>query len=179
MSRYYRDHTGILKEDRRVDERRYDYCDMVISNNRELGAMSERLDGIDDHLAAIRKAVSNGLSEKLKTCEDRLTTFEKNTWIVAILNSGVKKFLVGLLLLILTAASNASMWMLFKTSIYKETPRQLQRLSDTIMANGYMLHTTAEGYKVMTANDSNKKAWIYDEKKNEWQLAPQYRVVNK
>ena len=175
--KYFRDNTGKLVEDKRLDERRHDYCDMVISNNRELGVMSERLDNIDCNIEVIKKAVSNGLSDKLKTCEDRLTTFEKNTWIVSILNSGVKKFLVGIVLLVLIAASNASMWMIFKTSIYKETLGQMREINEAVMANGYQLHVTSEGYKVMTANNIDRPAWIYSAKDNQWLPAPQYRVI--
>lgn len=161
-----------------MGERRHDYCEMVLKNNRELGAMTERVSGMDDDIKHIRKKIDNGLSEQMKVLSERLETLKKDTWLIPILNTGVKKFLVGVILFSLVVGSTFSgIYTFTRIGVFKETPGQMKVIENAIMSNGYMLHVTKEGYKVMTANNPDKPAWIFNATLNQWQPAPHYRVI--
>ena len=180
MEKYFRNNKGALQVDNRTDERRHDYCEMVLSNNRELGELSKVIQGQDEDLKHIRKKVDNGLSEQMATLTSKLNDIEKNSWLVKILNKGASSLILFVLgTALLTASTSAGIWGLTRVFYFKETPGQIKQMSDTAMSNGYILHTTPEGHKIMTANDSNKPAWIFCSDVNQWKAAPQYRIIGK
>ena len=177
--RKYRDEKGRLVEDRRVDERRHDYCEMVLKNNRELGELSKTIVGMDDDIKYVRKKVDNGLSEKLDTLASKLSELDKNSWLVKILNKGATSLILFVLATcMLAGASSAGIWGLTRIFYFEEHPGQIRQLSDAVSSNGYVLHTTPDGNKIMTANDSTKPAWIFCADVNQWKPAPQYRIID-
>jgi hypothetical protein len=179
-TKYFRNSKGALQVDNRTDGCRHDYCEMVLSNNRELGALSEVIKGQGDDIKHIRKKVDNGLSEQMTILSNKLNDIEKNSWLVKILNKGATSLILFVLgAVILTGSASAGIWGLTRIFYFKESPGQMRQISDTVMSNGYILHTTLEGHKIMTANDPNKPAWIFCTDGNQWKAAPQYRVINK